>query len=52
VLEQHAQTSKANATYQSPQIQNAIISSAGYLVKQEVLHRIKKMPFWGSLGMK
>ena len=38
VLKEHARTSKANATYHSPQIQNAIISSAGYLVKQEVLH--------------
>jgi len=52
VLEEHARTSKANATYHSPQIQNAIVSSAGYLVKQEVLHHIKKALFWRSLPMK
>ena len=40
-LKSHVQSTKANATYQSPDIQNALIVAAGDLVKETVVSRIK-----------
>jgi hypothetical protein len=49
-LQKHAETAKGNATYQSGDIQNALISSAGSLVKETVLARIKKAKFWAIVA--
>ena len=45
-LKNHAQSAKANATHQSPDIQNALIVAAGDLVKETVISRIKSARFW------
>ena len=50
MLQAHVQTAKANVTYQSPDIQNAIISSAGELVKDAVLRRIRQARFWALVA--
>lgn len=49
-LKDHVQKAKANATYHSPHIQNALITAAGDLVKENVLHRIKKACFWAIIA--
>ena len=42
----HANSARANATYQSADIQNALISVAGSLVKESVICRIISVKFW------
>ena len=44
------QSTKANATYQSPHIQNALIVAAGDLVKETVVSRIKSAKFWAIVA--
>jgi hypothetical protein len=50
VLQAHVRTAAKNATYQSPDIQNELISAAGDLVKESVLRRIKEAKFWVLLA--
>ncbi len=45
-LKTHIDSAKGNATYQSAEIQNELISAAGSLVKEKVIDRIKKASFW------
>lgn len=49
-LKRHVDTAKGNATYQSAEIQNELISAAGSLVKETVLARIKKASFWAIIA--
>ena len=49
-LKSHVQSTKANATYQSPDIQNALIVAAGDLVKETVVSRIKSAKFWAIVA--
>ena len=46
ILQDHARTTKANATYQSADIQNNLLSIAGEIVKEKVTQKIKKSMFW------
>ena len=50
VLKNHTETASKSATYQSPDIQNALIKTAGDLVRETVLLRIKKAKFWAILA--
>ena len=52
VLQKHANTAARSATYQSPDIQNELITAAGDSVKEAVLRRIKKAKFWAILADK
>jgi len=45
VLQKHAGTAARSAAYQSPDIQNELITAAGDLVKEAVLRRIKEAKF-------
>jgi len=49
-LESQANSARANATYQSADIQNALISVAGSLVKESVICRIKSAKFWSIIA--
>ena len=49
-LKSQVQSTKANATYQSPDIQNALIVAAGNLVKETVVSRIKSAKFWAIVA--
>lgn len=49
-LQNHANTAKGNATYQSPDIQNELLTSAGSLTKEAVIERIKKSNFWAIIA--
>jgi hypothetical protein len=44
-LQSHANSARANATYQSADIQNVLISVAGSLIKESVICRIKSAKF-------
>ena len=49
-LKSHVQSTKANATYQSADIQNALIVAAGYLVNETVISRNKSAKFWAIIA--
>ncbi|XP_064406466.1 52 kDa repressor of the inhibitor of the protein kinase-like [Halichondria panicea] len=46
ILEQHFQTAPQNARYNSPQIQNELISCAGEWIQQQILSEIKDATFF------
>lgn len=50
MLEKHASSAKSNATYHSPEIQNALISAAAGLVKEKLMERMGKAHCWSILA--
>lgn len=50
VLQKHAESANANATYMSSSIQNALIECAADIVRESVLRRIQKSAFWSIIA--
>ncbi|XP_076065299.1 zinc finger MYM-type protein 1-like [Oratosquilla oratoria] len=49
-LKRHIEEHKGNASYLSPDIQNALLSAAGSLVQDAVVENIKKYKFWSIIA--